>query len=563
MEPGYAPVPTFTVEKDHMKYLRLGLFVLCALLSASRACSQSGQNYGSLLTPRVRANKTPAPANLKAYVQDGAIRLSLRDSIQLALENNSDIQIEETSIESRKFSLLGTWSPFDPAVQGNLNINRYSSPGFSQLQGVGASGNGTLNSLAQSGQINYLQTFLSGTNINVGLSSNKSSTNSSFYFFNPYFSTTLNLQFTQPLLRNFGKFANTAPIKIAQRGLAQSRATFEAEVNDAVLQVVNQYWAAVEARGALDVQQRALKLAQASFDRDKRALELGALPPLDISRSESEVAARKVQLIQSQYALAQSEETLRYTIGADQDPQLNSLHLELTESPEPAEMEGIDAETVLKDALSARPEIEAANDAVLADQDSIRLAHNQLRPDLELNGFYQSSGLGGNQHSLITGQLTSTGGIGTSFNQLFGFGFPGYGGQLTLNMPIRNRAAQSRLGNDLVARTRDLYTSRQVEEQIVRQVRDALNQLDTARLSLTAAESSLDLAKKSLAADQRKFELGAEANFFVLDSQTRLANAELVLLQTRISYQLALAAIQHASGKLLAPYLVQIETMSK
>jgi outer membrane protein TolC len=546
-----------------MKYLRVGLFALCALLAASRSHSQSGHNFRSLVTPRVRADKPPAPANLKSYVQEGAIRLSLRDTILIALENNSDIQIEETSIESRKFSLLGAWSPFDPAIQGNLNVNRSSSSGFSQLQGVGASGNGTLNALTQSGQINYLQTFFSGTNINLGISSSKSSTNSSFYFLNPYFSTTLNLQFTQPLLRNLGKFANIAPIKIAQRGLAQSKATFEAEVNDAILQVMGQYWTAVQARGALDVQQRALKLAQTSYERDKRALELGALPPLDISRSESEVAARKVQLIQSQYQLEQAEEALRYTIGADQDFQFQSLKLELTDSPEPAELETVNADAVLKDALSARPEIEAANDALRSDQDSIRLAHNQLRPDLELNGSYQSSGLGGNQYSLTTGQLTSTGGIGSSFNQLFGFGFPGYGGQLTLNMPIKNRAGQARLGNSLVARTRDLYTSRQVEEQIARQVRDALNQLDTAKLSLAAAEISLDLAKKSLSADQRKFELGAETNFFVLDSQSRLANAELVLLQARISYQLALGAIHHASGKLLAPYHMETEAMSK
>jgi outer membrane protein len=546
-----------------MKRSRLGFLFVSAVLFANLVHPQSGKNYGSLLTPRVRANKPPGPANLQAYIKDNAIRLSLRDAILLALQNNSDVQIEETSIESRKFSLLGTWSPFDPAIESSLNINRYSYPGYTQLQGVGASGNGTLNSLTQTGQVNYLETFTTGTNINVGLSSSKSSTNSSFYFFNPYFTTSLNLQFTQPLLRNFGRFANTAPIRIAQRGMAQSNATFEAEVNDAILLVVGQYWTMVQARGALEVQDRALKLAQASYDRDKRALELGALPPLDISRSESEVAARKVQVIQSQYTLQQAEEELRYSIGADQDPQIKSLRLELTESPEPAALEDVDADAVLKEALLARPEIEAATDALQADDLSIRLAQNQLRPDLEVNGFYQSTGLGGNQYSLTTGQLTSTGGLGSSFSQLFGFGFPGYGGQVTLNLPVRNRAGQARLGNSMVAKTRDLYTSRQVEEQITRQVRDALNQFDTAKLSLTAAESSLDLAKKSLAADQRKFELGAETNFFVLDSQSRLANAELVLLQTRISYQLALAAIHHASGKLLAPYHVEIEAMSK
>jgi outer membrane protein len=546
-----------------MKFLRFGLFTLCALLAAGLAQAQSGENYRRLLTPRVRADKLPAPAHLKAYVQDNKIRLGLRDAILLALENNSDVQIEETSIESRKFSLLGAWSPFDPAIQSSLNINRYSYPGYSQLQGIGASANATLNSLTQTGQVNYLQTFTTGTNINVGLSSSKSSTNSSFYFFNPYFSTSLNLQFTQPLLRNAGRFANTAPIRIARRALAQSRATFEAEVNDAILQVVGQYWAAVQARGALDVQHRALNLAQVSYDRDKRALELGALPPLDISRSESEVAARNVQSIQAEYALAQAEEALRLTIGADQDPQLGSLRLELTESPEPAQLENVDADAVLNDAQSSRPEIEAAKDALENDDSSIRLAHNQLKPDLELNGFYQSAGLGGNQYSLTTGQLTSRGGLGTSFSQLFAFGYPGYGGQLTLNLPIKNQAAQARLGNALVSRAHDLYAGRQVQELITRQVRDALHQFDTAKLSLTAATTSLDLAKKSLAADQRKFELGAETNFFVLDSQTRLANAELVLLQTRILYQLALAAINHATGKLLEPYHLQIEAVSK
>ena len=546
-----------------MKYLRLGFFVLVALSWSNLTHSQSGQSYRNLLTPRVRANKVSAPANLKPYVQENAIHLKLRDAIVLALENNSDIQIDEETIEARKFTLLGTWSPFDPAIQSSLNINRYSYPGYSQLQGIGVSGNATLNSLTQTGQVSYLETFTSGTNINVGLSSSKSSTNSSFYFFNPYFTTSLNLQFTQPLLRNFGRLANTAPIRIAQRGLAQSKSTFEGEVNDAVLQVVSLYWAAVQARGALDVQNRALKLAQTSYERDKRALELGALPPLDISRSESEVAARKVQMIQSEYGLAQAEEGLRYVIGADQDPQLNSMRLELEENPEPSELRDVDADTVLKDALSRRPEMESAKDALDADEISIRLARNQLKPDLELNGFYQSSGLGGNQYSLTTGQLTSTGGIGTSFNQLFGFGYPGYGGQLTLNLPVKNRAGQARLGNSLVGRSRDLYGSRQVEEQITRQVRDAVHQFETAKLSLSAAEASLDLAKKSLTADQRKFELGAETNFFVLDSQSRLANAELILLQTRILYQLALAGIQHASGNLLAPYHLQVDALTK
>jgi len=133
----------------------------------------------------------------------------------------------------------------------------------------------------------------------VQLQSGKSSTNDSYYYYNPYFSSQLAFTITQPLLRNAGRFANTALIQIARRSLNQSRSSFEAEVNDAIFQVVNQYWTAVQARGALDVQQKSQKLAEASYDRDKRLLELGALPPLDIYRSQSEVAARKLKSFSS------------------------------------------------------------------------------------------------------------------------------------------------------------------------------------------------------------------------------------------------------------------------
>ncbi len=307
-----------------------------------------------------------------------------------------------------------------------------------------------------------------------------------------------------------------------------------------------------------------MKLAEASYERDKRSLELGALPPLDIYRSQSEVAARKVEVIQAGYALTQAEEALRLTIGADRDPQLHAMELELTEKPQPGgELEVIETETALAQALSQRPELDVVKDSLANDETGIRLAKNQLEPNLSLQGFYQSSGLGGNQYNLNNGQLIAPGGFGSSMSQLFGFGYPGYGGTLSLTLPVRNRGGQASLGNALVSRTRDLYNGGQVREQITREVRDAVHQLEEAKAALAAGNASFELAQKTLASEQRKFELGAETNFFVLDAQTRLAQAELSLLQTQVNYRIALAAVGHATGDLLTPYHVQIAELSK
>jgi outer membrane protein TolC len=533
---------------------RFGACCFLLLTSMVSARGETGENFRSMLTEAVRSAKLPEPQHLRDYVSEGKLRLSLNDAILLTLENNRTIKIEETQVEAAKFSLLRAYQPFDAQLQSNANVSRSSYPGFSQIQGAG-----TFSTLTQTGQINYSQTFTTGTSLSLGINSTRNSNNSGFYFVNPYYQSFLNLQFSQPLLRNGWRFVNRAPLIIARRSLQQSRAEFETQVSDALLQVVRQYWAVVQARGDLDVVKKSLDAADSSYQRDKRALELGALPPLDIYRSESEVASRRVQAIQAEYTLKEAEDGLRFIIGADQDSYAQALDLDLTEKPEPeGELRTIDAGTALREALARRPELQIAQYALDNDDTSIRLAHNHMQPDLSVGGFYQGSGVGGNQFSLTTGQLIAREGLGTSLNQLFGFGFPGYGATLTLNLPVRNHGAQADLGSALVARHRDLYAGQQVHEQIALEVRNAVHQLEEAKLTLEAGKTALDLAQKSLAAEQRKYQLGAVNIFFQLDAQTKLAQAEASLLQAEVSYQVAVASLDHATGGLLQPYHVQI-----
>lgn len=546
-----------------MKVCRVGacFSLLCLLILPAH--SQNHETYRKLLRPQVASDRLPGPEHLHDYVSDGKLRLSLRDAVILTLENNSLVRIQEAQVEADKFTLLRTYQPFDPLLQTVINVNRSSFAGTNQLQGVGTSSNSTLNSLVQSAQVNYTQTFQTGTNIVVGLTSVKNSTNNGFYFLNPNFSSTVNLQFTQPLLRNRWRFENRAPLVIARTALQQSQASFQAMVSDAILGVVTQYWAVVQARGDLEVDRRSLEAADVSYQHDKRALELGALPPLDIYRSESEVASRRVQMIQAEYGLKQAEDALRLTIGANQDSFLRALDLDLTEKPDPEDgLRTMDAATALQLAQAQRPEFLAARYSLANDDTGIKLARNHLEPDLSITGFYQSNGLGGNEFDLNTGQLISAGGLGSSFRQLFGFGFPGYGATVTLNLPIKNRAAQAELGSALVSRHRDLYSAQQIREQVALDVSNSIHQLEQAKLTLAAGKTALDLAQKTLVAEQRKYELGAETVFFVLDAQTRLAQAEASLLQAQITYQMSVAAVDHATGGLLQPYQVQVADLS-
>ena len=539
-----------------MNYSRLGLSACLLLFFLLPSWAQKGEGYGDLLTGQVCSDKLAEPAHLKSFVVDGKLRLSLRDAIVLTLENNSAVRIQETQVESLKFALLGAHAPFDPVLTALYNVNSSSSAPFTQLQGTGASS--TFISTTQNAQFNYTQTFETGTIVQAGLNSNNNYANSSFYLFNPYITSTLNFQFTQPLLKNGWVFANRAPLTIARRNLQQSQATFVAEVNTNVLQAVTQYWTVIEARGNLDVARSSMDAAEATYKRDKRALELGALPPLDIYRSESQVASRRVQVIQSEYTLKQAEDALRMTIGTDQDPYFQALDLELTERPEPeGDLRTIDASSALQLALTKRPEFDAAQAALANDETRIRLAHNHLLPELDLSGQYISNGLGGTQFNDAGRKTTSS-----SLNQLFGFTYPTYYAQLSLTLPIKNRAAKAEMGTVLVSRRNDLYNQRQIREQVTLDVSNAVHQLEQAKLSIAAGKEALDLAQKTMAAEQRKYDLGSETIFFVLEAQTELASAQLGLLQAEVNYQLAVAGVDHATGELLEPYHLQIAELT-
>jgi outer membrane protein TolC len=247
------------------------------------------------------------------------------------------------------------------------------------------------------------------------------------------------------------------------------------------------------------------------------------------------------------------------TIGANQDPYFQALDLELTEKPDPeGELRTIDAATALRAALDKRPEFDAARAALANDETRVRLAHNHLLPELDLFGYYASNGVGGTQFD-ATGHKTAN----SSLSQVFGFGYPTYQAQLSLTLPLRNRAAKAELGNALVSRRSDLYSQRQLQEQITLDVSNAVHQLEQAKLTIVAGKESLDLAKKNMSAEQRKYELGSGTIFLVLEAQTEVATAEQSLLQAEVGYQLALATVDHATGELLEPYHVQIAELTK
>jgi HAE1 family hydrophobic/amphiphilic exporter-1 len=153
-----------------------------------------------------------------------------------------------------------------------------------------------------------------------------------------------------------------------------------------------------------------------------------------------------------------------------------------------------------------------------------------------LSAIGGSFGLGGNQIP-VSGPLgtgTSTfipGGLGDALHQMFAFQAPTYGVAIQMTLPVRCSAAEASLADALVGKACDQYQQRQLEQQIIQDVKSAANQLEMGAAQIDAAKIARDLAQKNVEAEQQKCELGSITAFEVLDAQARLATVEGSLLQ--------------------------------
>ena len=490
----------------------------------------------------------------------GKLRLTVKDFLELVLRNSTDINLTRVDVYTAADQIMAAHAVFDPAVSLGFNTLRSISPQSSQIGGAS-----TLSTLTQNSFLNYQQLLPTGQTASAGFVGTRSSNNSAFNLFNPGVYGTLSFSLVQPLLQNRNGIQFKAPLEIARSQLTITSRQSEARIADIVAAAAGQYWDAIRARDNIKVLQQTLDLAQKSYERDKQALDLGALAGLDIYQSETQVAQRKTDLLQAQYTYRSALDGLRRLMGADVTPEMRSIEIVLSDDPAALpRAEILPYEDALTAALRIRPEIDAAHRRVTIDDLNARVARNLMLPRFDLTVQGQSVGLGGNsvaQTSALGITIPAvTGGLPDTLGQVFGFNSPSYGAGIQMTLPFRSTAARAQLADALVSKTRERYTERQIEQQIIQDVRLALNAIDLANATIESASLARDLAKKNVDAEQQKYELGTITAFEMLDSQSRLSSAESTVLNAYVGYQQAYISHQRATWTLLNGLGMVLET---
>jgi outer membrane protein TolC len=494
-----------------------------------------------------------SPARLDDYVVGGKLELSLRSYLELVMANNTDIAIQRLTVDVAQNAITRAFAAFDPLATASFSsTEQRTQSGDPQFTGAS-----TLVQLSQPANFNYAQTLPTGLQYNVDFFAQKLSTNSGYYYYNPTLTSSLQLSISQPLIKNRGTYINRVPIMVASSRLRKTEYDLKTSLLQLVSNAENAYWDAVLARENLRVAESARDLADQALKRAQQELDLGALSPLDIYNPQQQYATSQIGVSQAQYSLQQTEDALRRQIGADLDPKVRTLPIVLTETVGPeVEAPPIDAEKEVRKGLAARPDLKSAIQDLDIDDLGIKLAKNELLPDLELTGSYSTQGLGGIFYpSTVNPGLAASapvpGGFGDALSQMFGFGYPMYSFGLTLRLPIKNHQASADMADALVTKKRDSLNVRTVRQQVRLDVLTAVSQVESSKDAMRLSVVAQDFARKYMEAERKKLELGNSTIFFVLQAQGALVTAESSVVQNSVGYRRNLMNLLLRTGDLL------------
>ncbi len=468
----------------------------------------------------------------------GSAELTLEACRASALENNLDLKVALVSPAIARQSISEEEGRFDAAFTLRSFYQNNDSATASELD----SAQSTFG-LIEPGVRLPLRT---GETINVTLPFSRSETDNQFSTLNPSYAADLRFSVTQPLLRGAGRRANTAGIRVASYNTQAVAAQTRLEAIRQIAAVDRSYWRLFRARQSLEVAQKQYELAETQLRAAERLVAAGNAPEIEVIRAESGRADRMEAIIIAQNAVLQQQRELKRIINMP-GLEIGSETLVLTGTPPDPVEYVFDTRQLADRAVENRMEMLELELRLAADAVNIDFARNQALPLFTLDYAYTINGLGSTRNR--------------AFKTLAKNNFEDWSVGLSAEVPIGNNTALAGVRRAVLQRVQRLAT-REARDQAIRQeVFDAVDSIQAGWQRVLAARQATILSARTLAAEQRQFDLGASTSRNVLDAATALAEAQFSEIQALTDYQISQVDLAFATGTLLGAGKIRFETL--
>lgn len=488
----------------------------------------------------LRLTPSEKTVQLKAFVPESVVsstkilNLELRQAIDLALANNYQLQFSSLEPELAEQALKLAQSVHEAEF----------FVGYSQSQGRTQAGLMDLHEDSEQAAVSagFRGTSSMGTRWTLGVDVNsfdvaQSDTQDTSGYFG-------RVEVVQPLLKGAGFASANAEVRLAKNGREIGKLQLEQALTSVVLEVVGAYLDVYAAEQGLAIAKQNSELAKHTLNEERERHTLGRIASADLFRPDATYALRQDAVIRAEQNLRVRENNLKTLISNDQQNLLN-YRINVGRLPH-FENKLFNASDDFNRALQARPDYHIAK---LKQGNSLTRFTRDKRdrlPQLDLVLRYQQSGL--------SDDLS----LGSAYDNYRDDGEVGHYVGISFSMPITNKRGRAQARSSQIRSNQSRIELKRFEQKILLDLDTAAFRVNNEKLRAEAAKRSVDLANKTLKAEEEKMAVGRSTSFYVLDLQSRLAAAQSQQLGAEVSYLKSVAEYFRQNGSILSTYGIKV-----
>ena len=496
---------------------------------------------------------------LQGQTAEKTISLSLEQCIVKALDNNLNVAINVLAPQLSAISLAASKEKWLPNLSFGFSMRDTSQASYSFLDASDA-----VNTLNKTYSGDFSQLLPTGGTLTLTVDGNKTDSNRSFQSINPRYGGTLSFNINQPLLRNFGIKMNRREIIIAQNNLDMSELDFKTTLQNIIYSVEEDYWNLVYSIENLKVREQSLRLAEDLLEKNRRAVEVGTMAPIDVLSAESTVASRRADIIETRASVKNNEDNLKTLINlfAETDD-VDLLTIIPTDQPGYEKVQ-VSLDQALATALDNRADLQSTQLNIKNRELNVSWAKNQMLPGLSLSARYWSPGITGDQivyeGNPLLGIISDTipGSPSDAWKDAFGLKYSNLSLSLSLDIPLDTIFTQTTLIQARVNLEQAMLQLKNQEQQIFQEIRNAVRAVETNFERVQAYKIARDLSQRQLEGEEERLKVGLTTPYFVLQYQRDLRNAQIMELRSIMDYNLSLARLQRSTGVILSEKNISI-----
>ncbi len=509
------------------------------------------------------------------------IYITLRECIAFGLEENLGLTIDRYNPLIEKEGIRLERSVFDPQFYGiakwseSKNPRPYYKKGFDRYEWRQRIRNsGALTSIYRAsvfennnltiGNTETEQTefrggisgkFITGLEYSFNMSQSRSWTEKFGGIINPAYSTLAEGSIKVPLLKGFGLGVNLAPLRIAKNNCRIANANFDEAMQMLVMDIINTYWTLYYYREDVSAKEYALNLAYELLKVNEAKVKVGMAAPLTVTEAKASIARQEEELLVAKNLVHDGEDNLRTIINFKmevffQPKAFRKVKYYLVPSEKPRVVDfKLDESDCIEGAVNNRQTIKIAKLQLKNSSENLKIAKNNLFPEVNFLGSLGYQGLGGN--------------AGNAYDDQYSGQHPSWSLGVEVSFPIFYNEPVATFRRAKYNQRQTKLSLKNIKQIVAMDVRKSIRQVKTNRKRIDATKESTKLASEQLEAEQEKYKVGQSTTFKVLQFQDDFATAMSQEIRTLAEWRVSVAALYKSIGRILEENNILVDDYNK